>query len=1416
MISQQQDCPGYSANGKRASIKNNIDRTNTLLQTAANCASALLSNEDFERGVNEALKILGTNINADRLGIGEQHNDPTGKTLGYVIVTPYEWLSLGTVSQVQHPELSHINCEDFKEGHHKLINGQHWGGSIEAYPEPFRSGQVKLGVKATYAIPVMVKGQYWGFLGLDFCRTARELCDAEIAVLKTTATCIGSAIQRERNRQAKERAERTALLEQQKAEELLERDRLQRITAQAARALLNDENLDSAIAQALKIIGQGIDTDRVAVMEHHDDSTGNSLGFIRILYEWHSTNAVSQLLHPSLQQIGYEGMEDWYESFQRGEAVGGIVTELSEPVRSGQQELGVKSLYAVPIAIAGQYWGVVGFDDCKEAKQRSETEISILKTIAACIGSAIQQSRIRREREHAERTALLEQQKATQLAKHNWVLEKRDRILSATAEASNILLARDNFDEAVNKALQIIGECIDTDRVQVIENWHDSLNPSIPHWRVLYEWNSAYAVSQIEDPEVSQGSYEGIEEWYKLQSRGYTLRYKLEEMPEPFKSIQAKAGVKVLHAVPIFVEGNHWGVVGFDDCRKVTHHTDAELSILKTAAACIGSAIQQERIRREKEAVERNILLEREKAAMEKAAQLSENNRVLSLRDRWLEATANAAKKLLKISDLNLGINAALKVLGESLDCDRIGIMQYFAEGADERESFVCQRYEWNSVGTISQIDHPELYKISSLGMEKYFARISRGEYVGGFIDEYPEPFRSGQIELGVKSTYSVPIFVSDRFWGIVGIDHCREAKLLTLPEISVFKTVASCISSVIYRQQIQQAKEEAERNILLEREKAAMDKAAQLAESNRVLSLRDRWLEATANAANKLLEITDLNKGIDAALKMLGESLDCDRLQVWQLVYTDRKNKPELGRILYEWNLPNVSSQILHPDLNEMLVEELGAEWIEKLLNGDWVGGAIDELTESFRNSEIELDAKSTYIVPFFLNGVWWGTVSMDFCREPRLLTLPEIAVFKTAASCVGSAIYRQQIQAEKEESERQRVVQLEESNSVLSLRDRWLEATANAANKLLQNADLDAGINAALKMLGESLDCDRVDIMQHIEDDTGEYPGFVRMLYEWHSSYAIPQISHPQSFQATWHEDWLKAAKTGEFTGGTIDELDEPCKSEQLEVGVKSLYNAPIFVNNQFWGILGIDFCREARRLTLPEIAVFKTAASCVGSAIYRQQIQQEKERAELAILDERNRMAREIHDTLAQAFTGISLQLEAAKNNLLAQPEAARERLLQAKNLAKEGINEARRSVRSLRPEALESGDLVTALQQLMTKMVLGTNIKSEVSIEGEPFTLNSAVEVELFRIAQEALTNTLRYARASEIWIQLIFETDTVYLSIEDNGIGFDLQSHSTEGFGLIGIRERCDRLNCDLIIDSAIAKGTKIVVTVSVS
>ena len=623
----------------------NFDRYDVcvdILKAIANLSSVLLINEDLDDGVNEALKILGESIKADRLNLHKHYDDPTGETLGHVVAR-YEWISNGTKSQIEHPQLNCISYDGVENCYSLMVEGKHWGGLIDTMSEPFRSGQLKHGVKATYAIPVMIENEYWGIVALDFCQTARLLKDAEIEILKMAATCIGNAIKRERICQEREKLTLEALRAKQKAAILEERvgeaaarHRLLSITASAASALLNNQDLTGAIAKALQIVGEGIEADRVAIMKHYNASV-DAPSCLKMLYEWHSPEA-SQLRHPNLNQISYEGIEDWYWQLSRGNAMGEIVENLPEPLRSARREIGVLSTYAIGIAIDGKYWGIVTFDDCREAKQRNETEISILKTTAVCIGSAIEKNRARQRQEQAERNILLERQKAEQLKEPNNILAGRDRILAATAEASNILLTGENFDAAIDRALQIMGETLNTDRVGVIENWHNPFLPEIPHWRLLYEWDAPQTISQISHPELSQGSYEGIEEWYVLGQEGQSVSCRLTQMREPFRSGQEKLGVKVLHAVPIFIEGKHWGVVGFDDCHRETNRSEAELNILKIAAACIGGAIEKERSRKARKEAELAVVNERNRMAREIHDTLAQAFTGISLQ---LEAASN-------------------------------------------------------------------------------------------------------------------------------------------------------------------------------------------------------------------------------------------------------------------------------------------------------------------------------------------------------------------------------------------------------------------------------------------------------------------------------------------------------------------------------------------------------------------------------------------------------------------------------------------------------------------------------------------------------------------------------------------------------------------------------------------------------
>ncbi|MBD2524704.1 AAA family ATPase [Nostoc sp. FACHB-133] len=206
-------------------------------------------------------------------------------------------------------------------------------------------------------------------------------------------------------------------------------------------------------------------------------------------------------------------------------------------------------------------------------------------------------------------------------------------------------------------------------------------------------------------------------------------------------------------------------------------------------------------------------------------------------------------------------------------------------------------------------------------------------------------------------------------------------------------------------------------------------------------------------------------------------------------------------------------------------------------------------------------------------------------------------------------------------------------------------------------------------------------------------------------------------------------------------------------------------------------------------------------------------ERKRAEEAsILEERNRMAREIHDTLAQAFTSIIVHLDAASQRLILDPDAAQSHLKTGRILARSGLADARRSVEALRPQILEEGDLHSALNRLAAQMFSHTSVQVICEAIGELYTLPKEVEMNLLRIGQEALTNAFKYANASEIRLELRYEPSQFILQIKDNGQGFESRSLSvSRGFGLLGITERAERIRAGLTIYSQLGQGTEIVV-----
>jgi PAS domain S-box-containing protein len=274
------------------------------------------------------------------------------------------------------------------------------------------------------------------------------------------------------------------------------------------------------------------------------------------------------------------------------------------------------------------------------------------------------------------------------------------------------------------------------------------------------------------------------------------------------------------------------------------------------------------------------------------------------------------------------------------------------------------------------------------------------------------------------------------------------------------------------------------------------------------------------------------------------------------------------------------------------------------------------------------------------------------------------------------------------------------------------------------------------------------------------------------------------------------------------TSEALDDVTRTYLRDQGVKALLGVPLILGDKAIGAIVVRFA-ELRQFGSVELELAQGLAQQATLALQLTRLAEQARKA--AITEERNRMAREIHDTLAQGFTGILIQLQAAKQVLNGANPDATLHLDSAIALARVGLTEARRSVQGLRPQLLRDGNIASALDQLVRQLSGESLIRINFSSHGEaPRLMSPDIESNLLRISQEAITNAMKHSGGNQINVRLTVESDAVQLTIEDNGTGFDPHvSTLSRGFGLISMQERADRIGGDLTILTKPGAGAKV-------
>jgi signal transduction histidine kinase len=201
-------------------------------------------------------------------------------------------------------------------------------------------------------------------------------------------------------------------------------------------------------------------------------------------------------------------------------------------------------------------------------------------------------------------------------------------------------------------------------------------------------------------------------------------------------------------------------------------------------------------------------------------------------------------------------------------------------------------------------------------------------------------------------------------------------------------------------------------------------------------------------------------------------------------------------------------------------------------------------------------------------------------------------------------------------------------------------------------------------------------------------------------------------------------------------------------------------------------------------------------------------------LTVTRERNRLARELHDTLAHTLTALSVSLETAKAYFEIDPAQTRHLLDKSLDTTRAGVEETRRTLKALRSSALEDLGLELAIRRLAESMAERFQLHLELDLPEDRAALSPDVEECIYRVAQEAIQNAAQHARAQKLSVALTANGSGTILSVTDDGKGFDFQDKTHTGhFGLVGMRERAALVGGRLTVDSVKEKGTRVVLVI---
>jgi PAS domain S-box-containing protein len=707
---------------------------------------------------------------------------------------------------------------------------------------------------------------------------------------------------------------------------------------------------------------------------------------------------------------------------------------------------------------------------------------------------------------------------------------------------------------------------------------------------------------------------------------------------------------------------------------------------------------------------------------------------------------------------------------------------------------------------------HPFYNAVKQVSREDptgWFTRLAAGETLWRLTednqagpmpecDEYHRPHRQ-------QSVWDVPYRIGDRVAGYLGLAFQSDEK----PSQIMIETVTALATQVGLALELTELAEEAKQAaIAREQEKAALERAAELVKANDALK---RSLDALA------LE-PSLDNFLGQVLTAIAEQLQAPQVEHW---YHLTENRFHIGLIIQQGAIFNRAeiAQLYpdHPGIPGVPVPRETQDQPIHQYKQYFIRDNFD--TPLFRDhaERFALGLHQELTLPLVLGEMNIGMLVIRLPRDHKLTNqqielaqaLAHQATLAVRLTQLTEEVKQTAIAREQEKAAQERAAELAKAN----------EALKRSLSSLAADQSLDRFLENVMVSLAGQFNSTTAEYWSHPDGETA----YLKMLI-WegqlytHDEFAEIHPDHPGLAGYKVPPEMVFAEPLDCRTQHFIIE-DSPTYPDRFkrdrqwmyDHGIPKEINVPLNVGDHTVGAFVVRMQQDVE-ITTEKVELAWALAHQVALALELTRLAEEAQQA--IVLEERNRMAREIHDTLAQTFTSILVRLQTAQLALQDDLAEVQTYLNQIAELARQGLSEARRSVHALRPQSLEAGDLATALSHCLHQITHGSLVQGSFHRSGQSRPLPEQLELELFRIGQEAITNACKHAHACKIHVELTFLPRQLRLAVYDDGQGFTPENlPGSKGFGLMGMHERAQRINGELTIVSQPQQGTQILVQV---